>query len=236
MTLFRWMRKVNEKLARTKNTTRRSASARGATIRPQLEHLEDRLALSMIDTTTNVVIGITPNFFGQNATETVMATVTQQGTTTPVTGGMVAFNINNQTGTAALNSKGQATFAVTMPLFAVGVNQTLQATYQGATVGSDTYNSSVFLAPVYLNPDNQFLPAQVTYGTPTSSTSFQSSGGETDALSFFGIPIKFNYADPGSIQTINWGSFTFPGSFAVFFGIPQPGRDSPFQSSSALIR
>ena len=209
MTLLGWLRKVTEKPER-----------RDATMRPRLEQLEDRLGLSTFDTVTTAAISITPNFFGLNATETVTATVTQQGTTTPVTGGNVAFNVNNQTGTAALNSNGQATFSVTLPLFAVGTNQTLQVSYQGATVSSDTFNSSAFLAPVYLNVDNLIFPAQVTYGTPTSSTSFQSSGGETDAFSYFGMPLKFNYSDPGSIQTINWGPFTFPGAYSIIFGVP----------------
>lgn len=209
MTLLGWLRKINENPAR-----------QDAAVRPYLEHLEDRLALSTFNTVTNAAISITPNFFGLNATETVTATVTQQGTTTPVTGGNVAFNVNNQTGNAALNSNGQATFSVALPLFAVGVNQTLQVSYQGATVGSDTFNSSVFLAPVYLNVDNLIFPAQIAYGTPTSSTSFQSSGGETDALSYFGLPLKFNYIDPGRIETINWGAFTFPGAYSIFFGVP----------------
>ncbi len=109
------------------------------------------------NTTTNVALSITPSFFARTATETITATVTQAGTTTPVTSGNVSFNVNGQTGTAALNSAGQASFTTTLPLYAVADNQTLQAFYAGATVGSDTFNSSVFLSPVYLNkvdPEN----------------------------------------------------------------------------------
>ncbi|HTU90484.1 MAG TPA: hypothetical protein VMF69_10455 [Gemmataceae bacterium] len=224
MTLLGWLRKINSKPARSGNHSQRCSPARGdATVRPCLERLEDRLALTAFDTVTSAAISITPNFFGLSATETVTASVMQQGTTTAVTNGNVAFNVNNQTGTAALNGNGQATFSVTLPLFAVATNQTLQVSYQGGTNGSNTYNSSVFLAPVYLNLDNEFFPAKVTYGTPTNATSFQSSGGETDALSYFGFPITFNYADPGSIQTINWGAFTLPGAYSIFFGVPQLG-------------
>jgi hypothetical protein len=209
MNLLGWLRKINAKPPRQKTT-----------FRPHLEHLEDRLTPTSFNTVTNAAISITPNFFGLNATETVTATVMQQGTNTPVTSGDVAFNVNNQTGTAALNGNGQATFSVTLPLFAVGVNQTLQVNYQGATVGSDTYNASTFLAPVYLNVDNQFLPAQITYGTPTSATSFQSSGGETDALNYFGFPLKFNYIDPGRIDNIKWGMLTLGSEYSIFFGVP----------------
>lgn len=212
MTLLGRLQKINRKTARKE-----------ATVQPRLEHLEDRLALSALNTTTNVAISISPNFFGLSATETVTATVTQQGTSTPVTNGNVAFNVNNQTGTAALNGNGQATFSATLPLFAVATNQTLQASYQGGTSGSDTFNASAFLAPVYLNNNNQIFPAQITFGTPTSATLFQSSGGETDALSYFGLPLKFNYIDPGRVSSIDWLTFTLPGSDSVFFGVPQLG-------------
>lgn len=212
MTLLGRLRKINGKPARKE-----------ATIQPRLERLEDRLALTAFNTVTNAAISISPNFFGLNATETVTATVTQQGTTTPVTNGNLAFNVNNQTGTAALNSNGQATFSVTLPLFAVATNQALQVSYQGGASGSDTFNPSTFLAPVYLNWDNQIFPATITYGTPTSATLFQSSGGETDALSYFGLPLKFNYIDPGRVSSIDWLTFTLPGSDSVFFGVPQLG-------------
>jgi hypothetical protein len=124
---------------------------------------------------------------------------------------------------AGLNGNGQAAFSVALPLFAVANNQTIQVNYQGATIGSDTFSNSVFLSPVYLNVWNEVFPAQITYGTPTSTTSFQSSGGETDDVSVFGFHLKFNYIDPGHINTINWLGFTFPGSFSTAFGVPQLG-------------
>lgn len=204
--------------------SRRSREISGKQASPLcLEQLEDRLALTAFDTVTSVAISITPNFFGLSATETVTATVTQQGTATPVTNGNVAFNLNNQMGTAALNGNGQASFTTSVPLFAVATNQTLQASYQGGTVGSDSFNASAFLAPVYLNWDNQIFPAQITYGTPTAPPAFQSSGGETDSLTYFGLPLKFNYVDPGRIETINWGPYTFPGVDSIFFGVLQLG-------------
>jgi hypothetical protein len=188
-----------------------------------LECLEDRLALNNFLTTTNVAISITPNLLSRTAIETITATVTQQGTAAPVTNGTVAFNVNNQTATAGLNSNGQAAFSVALPLFAVANNQTLQANFQGATVGPDTFSGSVFLSPVYLNVWNASFPAQITFGTPTSTTSFQSSGGETDDVSVFGSHLKFNYIDPGRITTISWFGFTFPGSFSAALGVPQLG-------------
>ena len=224
MNLFGWLREVNGFLARRRAQGSQSAPVqRGATIQPRLECLEDRLALNNFLTTTNVAISITPNVLTRTANETITATVTQQGTATPVTNGTVAFNVNNQTATAGLNSNGQAAFSVALPLFAVANNQTLQANYQGATVGPDTFSGSVFLAPVYLNVWNQLFPAQIAYGTPTSSVSFQSSGGETDDVSIFGFHLKFNYIDPGRINTINFLGFTFPGSFSEAFGVPQLG-------------
>jgi hypothetical protein len=224
MTRIGWLREVNGKLSsRSGQGIRNVPVQRGATIRPRLEHLEDRLAPTDFVTATNVAISITPNFLTRTANETITATVTQQGTATPVTSGTVAFNVNNQMATAGLNSNGQATFSVTLPLFAVANNQTLQANYGGATVGSDTFFSSVFLAPVYLNFWNEFFPSQISYGTPTSTTSFQSSGGETDDVSIFGFHLKFNYIDPGRINTVTWLGITFPGFFSTAFGVPQLG-------------
>jgi hypothetical protein len=224
MNLFGWLREVNGFLARRRAQGSQSAPVqRGATIQPCLECLEDRLALNNFLTTTNVAISITPNFLSRTAIETITATVTQQGTATPVSNGSIAFNVNNQMASAGLNSNGQATFSVTLPLFAVANNQTLQANFQGATVGSDTFSGSVFLSPVYLNVWNASFPAQITFGTPASTTSFQSSGGETDDVSIFGFHLKFNYVDPGRVNTINLLGFTFPGSFSAAFGVPQLG-------------
>ena len=224
MNLFGWLREINGKQSQRGGQGGRDSPARpGATTQLLLECLEDRLAPTNFSTTTNVAISITPNFLARTAIETITATVTQQGTTTPVTSGIVALNVNNQMSSAGLNGNGQAAFSVALPLFAVANNQTLQANYQGATVGPDTFSGSVFLAPVYLNVLNQLFPAQITYGAPTSTTAFQSSGGETDDISVFGSHLKFNYIDPGRITTISWFGFTFPGSFSAAFGVPQLG-------------
>ena len=224
MNLFGWLREINGKQSQRGGQGGRDSPARpGATTQLLLECLEDRLAPTNFSTTTTVAISITPNCLARTAIETITATVTQQGTSTPVTSGTVALNVNNQMSSAGLNGNGQAAFSVALPLFAVANNQTLQANYQGATVGSDTFSGSVFLSPVYLNVMTQLFPAQITFGTPTSTVSFQSSGGETDDVSIFGFHLKFNYIDPGRISTINLLGFTFPGSFSTAFGIPQLG-------------
>ena len=224
MNLFGWLREINGKQLRRGGQVGRDSPARpGATTQLLLECLEDRLAPTNFSTTTNVAISITPNFLARTAIETITATVTQQGTSTPVTSGTVALNVNNQMSSAGLNGNGQAAFSVALPLFAVANNQTLQANYQGATIGPDTLSGSVFLAPVYLNVWNASFPAQITFGTPTSTVSFQSSGGETDDVSIVGFHLKFNYIDPGRINTINFLGLTFPGSFSEAFGVPQLG-------------
>jgi hypothetical protein len=83
--------------------------------------------------------------------------------------------------------------------------------------------SSVFLAPVYLNVWNANFASQITYGMPTSTPSFQSSGGETDEVSVFGFPLTFNYTDPGRINSIIWFGLTFHNNFSGAFGVPQLG-------------
>jgi hypothetical protein len=215
MTLFGWLRGINAMLVRRRGQASRNAPVQqGVTIRPRLECLEDRLAPSDFLTTTNVAISITPNMVTRTANETITATVTQQGTTTPVTAGTVAFNVNNQMATAGVNSNGQAAFSVSLPLYAVATNQTVEASYQGTTVGSDTFLGSQFLAPVYLNVMNWVFASQITFETPTSTSSFQSSGGETDNVSLFGLSVKFNYVDPGTIDNFAVLGFTLPGSLS----------------------
>ncbi len=224
MTLFGWLRKNNGKQSQGGNLSRRSTSAR-----PRLEELEDRVTPAVFDTTTNVAITISPNFLSRTATETITATVTQVpqlGTTTPVpvAAGTVNFNVNGQTGTAALNSSGQATFSTNLPLYAVVGGQTVEADYQGATTNTDTFNFSSFLSPVYLNALNAVFTSQITFGTPPTTTfspSFNSAGGETNNISLFGLPIKFNYVDPGTIENFTLLGLTLPGSFSstLFAGI-----------------
>ena len=179
------------------------------TIRPQLESLEDRL--SPVATSIGVAMSIAPNFQTFTATETLTATVTQQGTNTPVTSGTVAFNINNQRGTATLDSNGQATFAINLPLFSVAVNQTLDVVFQGSG-GADP---SSFVSPVYLNIWNAVLPSQLAFGPPatvaaTAPPSLGSIGGETDALFVFGIPVIAHYVDPGMVDSVALNIFLFP--------------------------
>jgi hypothetical protein len=219
MTLFGWLRGINGKHARRSGQSSRSEPMRrGATIRPRLEPLEDRLAPASLATTTNVAISITPNALAATANETITATVTQQGTTTPVTSGNIAFNVNNKMGTATLNSNGQATFSVALPLIAVALNQTVEVAYAGATVGTNTFVASTFLSPVYLNVMNAVFASQITFGTPPTTTTtpppFNSSGGETNDVSVFGLSVSFSYVDPGTIQNFTALGLTFPGSLS----------------------
>lgn len=217
MTLFGWLQEINGKLARAGNPDRR-----GVASCPCLEQLEDRVTPTTFDTITNVAINIAPSLGARTATETITATVTQAGATTPapVTSGNVFFNVNGQTGTVGLNSAGQATFMTTLPLYAVASTQTPQAFYEGATTDTDTFNSSAFLSPVYLNVLNAIFPSNITFvGPPLSQTTlpinpYGSYKGETDNVSLFAIPIDFNYVDPGTIQTFNLFGLTLSGSFS----------------------
>lgn len=223
MTLFSSLRKLNGKFARSGDSCPRSAKAQtGAAARPRLEQLEDRVTPTTFNTITNLAINIAPSIGARTATETITATVTQAGVTpvTPVTSGNVFFNVNGQTGNATLNSAGQATFTTTLPLYAVASTQTPQAFYQGATVGSDTFNSSAFLSPVYLNVMNAILPSNITFvGPPLSQTTlpinpYGSYKGETNNVNLFFVPVDFNYVDPGTIQTFTLLGLTFSGSFS----------------------
>ncbi len=201
--------RLRENDRKSSGRVRRSKPHPVTPVRPRLETLEDRL--SPAATSIGVAINIVPNFQTFTATETLTATLTQQGTNTPVTSGIVAFNANNQHGTASLDSNGQATFAVNLPLFSVAQNQTLDVFFQGST-GADP---SSFVSPVYLNFWNALLPSQLTYGPPTTipTSSFPalgSTGGESDALSLLGIPVIAHYVDPGLIDSVAFNMFLFP--------------------------
>lgn len=201
MTRSGWLREGYRKLL---SGGSREMTHPATIIRPRLELLEDRLAPTA--TSTGVAISIAPNWLTLTATETLTATVTQQSGNTPVTSGSVAFNVNNQHGTASLNNNGQATFAVNLPLFAVALNQTLGVSFQG----SDSDDASSFVAPVYLNIWNAILPSRIAYGPPETSSSLGSAGGESDALFLFDIPVIAHYVDPGLIDSIAINDFLFP--------------------------
>jgi hypothetical protein len=211
--------------------------------RLRLEELEDRVVPSFVgtaDTYTNASVQIAPNLGSMSVTETVTATVstvnfdpfTGMSTTIPsgagnnATGGKVLFNLNNQQATATVNSNGQATATFTVPLLAFLTSQTLELSYQGfAPDAGSNYRSSSFLAPLYKNFDNVFLPSTLTFNqlTPqqtqfstTTLSSFYTAQGETDSV-FNGL-IKFNYVDPGTIDTVSVLSFNLPGVFALQLG------------------
>lgn len=187
--------------------------------RLHLEQLEDRLTPAAIDTVTNVAININPTLATHTATETITATVTQAGSTTPVTTGSVVFNVNGQTGDAGLNSQGQATFVVKLPLYAVETNQALVAVYTGGSDTTDTFNNSAFLSPVYLNVLNGLFSSNISFvGPPLSQSTlpFDHLGtynGETNSVAFF-APITFNYGDPGTIDNFTLLGFTLDGSLS----------------------
>jgi hypothetical protein len=50
---------------------------------------------------------------------------------------------------------------------------------------------------------------------------FGTYNGETDTVSLFGLAIKFNYVDPGTIQSFTLFGFTLPGSLSgtLFAGV-----------------
>lgn len=238
--------------------------------RLRLEELEDRLVPSFVGTAntyTNASVQITPNVSRLSVTETVTATVTTipftnttTGMTTPVpsgagnnaTGGTVLFNLNNQQASANLNSNGQATATFTVPLLAFLTSQTLELSYQGfAPDSSSSYNSSSFLAPLYLNFDNLMFSSMLTFnqltpqqqagtftttggpsgfGVQTSLPSFYTAQGETNSL-LNGL-IKFNYVDPGTIDTVSVLGFNLPGIFAFELGAYN-GLSSLSSSSSS---
>lgn len=227
MTLFGWLRKINGTLARSGNPERSNTSAqRRAAARPCLEQLEDRVTPTTFDTITNAAISIAPNMTTKTATETVTATVTQSGITpvTPVTSGSVTFNLNGQTGTGTLNSSGQATFTTTLPLYAVATNQTLAAVYTGASSDSDTFNSSIFLSPVYLNTLNGLFSSNITFTGPALNqtslpiTDLGTYKGESNDVTVAFIAIDFSYVDPGTIQDFTLLGFTLAGSLAPKLG------------------
>jgi hypothetical protein len=210
MILFSRSRKIN-----------RMPAQRSTAVRPRLEQLEERLTPSTYNTITSAAISIAPNFAARTATETITATVTNLDPNgPPVTAGNIGVNVNNTVVAGGpLNSSGQASVTITLPLFAVAVPQTLEVFYGGATVGSNTFNSSAFFSPVYLNLLNVFFSSNVTFVGPYYSQQsipigpYGTYNGETDTINFFDI--QFNYVDPGMIETFSILGIGFPGSFAA---------------------
>jgi hypothetical protein len=239
MTLFGWLRKINGKQSQGGNFSRRSQ--RVTTSRPRLEELEDRVTPTAFDTVTNVAITITPNFLSRTAIETITATVTNNdvGGPTP-NAGNVNFLLNNKSVIGVpVNSSGQATTNINLPLYAVAGSQTINVFYEGTVSGTDTFNASVFLSPVYLNTMNAVFPSTITFvGPPLSQGSlpvspFGTYNGETDTVSLFGLAVKFNYIDPGTIDTFNILGFTLPGSLSgsVFAAV----ENAVVQASTQLL-
>lgn len=215
MTLLSWLRKLNGKRADRGDHGGRSMAAR-----PRLEQLEERLTPTNFDTITNVAISINPSLTSRTATETITATVTNNdvGGPTP-NAGNVNFLLNNMPVIGVpVNSSGQAIANITLPLYAVAGPQTVQAFYGGTIGGTNNFNSSAFLSPVYLNVMNELFSSNITFvGPPLSQASlpvspFGSYKGETDAVAFFSI--DFNYVDPGTIQTFTILGITLPGSLS----------------------
>jgi hypothetical protein len=161
---------------------------------------------------------------------------------TPPTGGNVIFNLNNMQQTVAVNSNGQATATFQVPLLSFLGSQTLGVQYRGFTDtnAGNQWGQSSFGAPIYKNFDNLLLPATITFNqlTPqqvyafyfqeystnplvpfqqvTANSPYNTANGETDNLGN-GL-IKFNYIDPGTINTITALGMQLPGTFAFQLG------------------
>ncbi|HEY7308908.1 MAG TPA: hypothetical protein VH643_06015 [Gemmataceae bacterium] len=238
MSFFRWLNAIRGDGAR-------KSSADRPTVHPILESLEERITPTDFGTYTNTTVQIVPNLFNLTVTEKVTANVTVNGTFDPMTHaftpgtgpavstGMVLFNLNNQQQLANVNSNGQATASFTLPILTLFTSQALQASYEGATLGSDTFESSQFLAPLYTNFDNLIFVATLTFGTlthqqqtgtfnPTTGVfvlpSFNTAQGESNNM---GV-LNFHYDDPGTITTFEAFGSTFPGSLAFKVGAYGP--------------
>jgi hypothetical protein len=204
--------------------------------RPNLEQLEDRVTPS----TLNISISINPNFFLMNLQETVNATLTPTGTETGTPTGSINFNVNNQVKTINLSGN-QAAATFTVPFIPALGGQSMSIIYNPDT--TSTFSSSTFLSPVFLNLDNFVLPSTVTFGTPTAtftnfttmmgatSTAFNSQFGETNVVQFGFIPVTFNYAQDGTISTVQFLGITFPGFTAA--GLINPVAPFVFPTSAS---
>lgn len=217
-----------------------SASEGRTGIRPALESLEDRITpTSPFETYINASVQIIPNLSNFTVTEKVTANVNYLlSGPLPKLSAPVTFLLNNQQQSAYLNSNGQATVTYTLPLATLLTSQILQVAYPPHYNGNpnmpfDTLGS-VFLAPLYTNFDNLFLPSTLTFGTLTEGTggqmeahnlpnsfvlsSFNTIQGETDDMG----PLSFAYSDPGIITSFNVFGFTLPGFLALAVGAYGP--------------
>jgi hypothetical protein len=205
MNLFVWLRKISGMQARGGNRPRRNRPAqRSATTRPCLEPLEDRLTPSTFDTVTNAFIWTNPSN-SERGIERITAVVTQAGTGAPVTNGNVVFSVNgNAIATVPLNSSGYAQIDIAQTPSALSSTQTVQASYQGATVGADTINASAFSSNVYLNMWNAMSTSFISFAGPAGSGDI-----ENDDCLFFNSPsptgqpfLLVQYVDPGMIAAV----------------------------------
>jgi hypothetical protein len=162
------------------------------------------------------------------------------GVTTPIpagagnnpTAGGVLFSLNNsQSSVASVDANGQATATFTVPLLAFLTSQTLQVRYLGSFPASgNDYGESQFLAPLYLNFDNLMFGGNITFNqltpqqvsgtfltvspfTQTALGSFNTAQGETNSV-LNGL-IKFNYVDPGSIDSVSVFGFNITGGITA---------------------
>jgi hypothetical protein len=235
-----------------KRSTPRMSESRPST-RLRLEELEDRLTPSPIfaGTDTNASIQVTPNLGAGTVTEKVTISVTTAPTFNPLTGqitpvpagagtptGTVLVNLNNQQQQLTLDSKAQATATFTVPLLSILSSQELTAEYTGAFGSSSSnFGGSEFNAPIYMNYDNLFLPATITFdqlSPQQQSFSFNSSGqvtslplvhtanGETESFGMF----SYHYVDPGTIDSVDVGGMHLPGIFATALGAYGPRPNS----------
>ncbi|HEY7314836.1 MAG TPA: hypothetical protein VH643_36155 [Gemmataceae bacterium] len=242
-----------------KRATSRMSGPRPST-RLRLEELEDRLTPSPVSapiatptpifaaTATNASVQVTPNLAAGTVTEKVTVSVTttpqfnsSNGQIIPVPAGAgtpsgkVFVNLNNQQQSQTLDSKGDATFTFTLPILSVLSSQSLAVEYTGSfnSSSSNEYGFSAFSAPLYMNYDNLFLPATLTFGQLTpqqQASSFNSSGqqvglppystaqGETDNFGLFSC----QYGDPGVINNVDVLGFQLPGMVAMELGVYGP--------------
>jgi hypothetical protein len=230
MRLSRWLKPIRKATA----PARPPAGSRLG-----LERLEDRVTPS----TTNISIAIAPNFFSGRMTETLTATVSPSAGDTGTPTGNFKFNVNNQTAIVGIGANNSAMATFNLPVTSLLAGQSVNVGFQSTSL---TFTSSFFNSPVYTNLDNLLFPSAITFGAPPSnftnstgtgsSTVFQfnSAFGETDTVTFFFIPVTFNYVDPGTVTSVNAFGFNFPGFLSSSFVNPFAPIVFPTSSSSSM--